>query len=72
MGLKNNQLVSDFALSVILDNYFLHFAGGGSDAKVWLKPNFFKKINKKIIPEFEHYYKKKLKGNKIYRKKQRL
>ena len=57
--LKNNQLVSDFALSVILDNYFLHFAGGGADAKVWLK-RLFKKINKKIISEFQHYYKKKL------------
>lgn len=67
--LKNNQLVSDFALSIILDNYFLHFAGGGADAKVWLKPDFLKKIDKKIISEFQHYYKKKLKGNKIYRKK---
>lgn len=70
--LKNNQLISDFALSIILDNYFLHFAGGGVDAKVWLKNNFFEKINKKIILQFQRYYMQKLKGNKIYRKKQRL
>ena len=70
--LSNLKIVSEFALSILLDNYFLHFAGGGKDAKVWLKPNFFNKINKKLITEFNIYYQKKLKGKKIYRRKPRL
>ena len=58
--LKNSQLISEFILSTILDNYFLHFAGGGADAKVWLQSRLLKKINKKLISEFQSYYDKKL------------
>ncbi len=69
--LKNYQLISEFVLSAILDNYFLHFAGGGADAKVWLQPKLFKKINKKLISEFQSYYDKKLQGKKIYKRRRR-
>ena len=69
--LKNSQLISEFILSTILDNYFLHFAGGGADAKVWLQSRLLKKINKKLISEFQSYYDKKLQGKTIYRRRQR-
>ena len=62
---KNIDLMSDLATSTLLDNYFLHFAGGGPECKVWLKPNFLKKINLKLIQEFHLYYNKKLVGKKI-------
>jgi hypothetical protein len=67
--IKNLEMMSELAISVILDNYFLHFAGSGPEAKVWLKSNFFNKINKRLIKEYQNYYLKKLEGKKIYKKR---
>jgi len=65
--LKNFEILSDFAFSVLIDNYFLHFAGGGPECKIWLKANFLKRINYKILKEFDLYYQKKLMGSKLFK-----
>ena len=67
--LKNIKLQSELATSVILDNYFLHFAGAGPESKLWMNPNFFKNVDKKLISQFQSYYLKRLKGTKIYKKR---
>ncbi|MDB3982312.1 hypothetical protein N9419_02490 [Candidatus Pelagibacter sp.] len=66
--LKNLEIMSEMVTSTILDNYFLHFAGAGPEASIWMKSNFFNRINKKLLSEYNNYYLKKLEGRKLYKK----
>lgn len=61
-NLKNNSLIKDFIISVLLDNYFLHFAGSGYDGTIWQKKKFIVKDDLKILKKLNLYRKKKLKG----------
>jgi len=60
--IKNKQLMASLTMSILLDSYFLHFAGGGKESSVWESKGFYKRINTNILNNFKIYKKKKLKG----------
>jgi hypothetical protein len=60
--LKKKNICKDLVISVLLDNYFLHFAGSGNENKIWMKNNFLKAKDFLILKEFNNYSNKKLKG----------
>jgi hypothetical protein len=49
-------------MSILLDSYFLHFAGGGRESSIWESKNFYKRLNLNILNNFKIYQKKKLQG----------
>lgn len=60
--IKNKELMASLTSSILLDSYFLHFAGGGKESSVWESKDFYKKINFSDLKNFKNYQKKKLKG----------
>ena len=54
--------MASLTMSILLDSYFLHFAGGGKESSVWESKGFYKRINTNILNNFKIYQKKKLKG----------
>ena len=60
--IKNKELMASLTISILLDSYFLHFAGSGKESSIWESKNFYKRINTNILSSFENYRKKKLKG----------
>ena len=47
---------------MLLDNYFLHFAGSGSDGTIWKNKNLLFAKDLKLLKKVNTYRKRKLKG----------
>jgi hypothetical protein len=60
--IKNKELMANLTMSILLDSYFLHFAGGGKESSIWESKDFYKRINTNTLNNFKIYQKKKLKG----------
>lgn len=61
-SINKTNLLGELTSSILLDNYFLHFAGSGKESVFWKKKNFLKKINFNLLKDFNRYYFQKLKG----------
>ena len=61
-SLNNTSLLGELTSTILMDNYFLHFAGSGKESVFWKKKNFLKNINFNLLKDFNKYYLKKLKG----------
>ena len=60
--LKNKKILNDFIVAILLDNYFLHFAGSGDDGAVWRKNKLLHIKEFNIFGKINTYRKRKLKG----------
>ena len=51
--------------SVLLDNYFLHFAGSWHESNMWKNDNILNKESISLIQNFASYLNKEVTGNPI-------
>jgi len=61
-NINNLSYLGYLTTTILLDNYFLHFAGGGIESTFWRTKEFTKRIDINLLKEFNKYYFKKLKG----------
>lgn len=60
--IKNTKMMFDLTINILLDNYFLHFAGSGKECDIWKYKFFYKYIDLSILRNFNKYLNKKLLG----------
>ncbi len=60
--INNSKILGELTETILMDNYFLHFAGGGKESTFWKNKNFLNKIDFKNLDKFQKYYDRKLKG----------
>jgi hypothetical protein len=61
-NLKNSNILNDFVIAILLDNYFLHFAGSGDDGAVWRKKKLLDIKELNVLGKINIYRSRKLKG----------
>jgi hypothetical protein len=60
--ITNTKILGELTETILMDNYFLHFAGGGKESTFWKNDKFLKSINFKTLGDFQRYTRRKLKG----------
>ena len=61
----SNDMINKCVESVLLDNYFLHFAGSWHESNMWKNDNILNKESISLIQNFASYLNKEVTGNPI-------